>query len=219
MRIPLAPYGKNEIILSCIILLVAGYFAYVIYPLLTLVPLVLIGFIFYFFRHPDRQVPDGDNLVLSPADGKVIDIAETPENEFIKTETVRVGIFLSVFNVHVNRSPCKGQVSYLDYKKGKYLVASHKDAPSQNERNTIGLAVKSGSAGYKILLRQIAGIIAQRIVCDCKLNDMLASGQPFGMIKFGSRTEIYIPKDRLQEFNIKLGDKVKGGETVIARLK
>ncbi len=215
----MAPYGKNEIILSSVILLAAGYFSFTVYPLLAVVPLLLIGFVFYFFRHPNRKIPAGDNLVLSPADGRVIDIGETQENEFIKAESVRVGIFLSVFNVHVNRAPCKGQVAYLDYQKGKYLAAWHKDAPTRNERNTIGLAARRGSAGCKILLRQIAGIIAQRIVCDCKLNDMLDSGQPFGMIKFGSRTEIYIPKDRLQELNVKLGDKVTGGETVIAQLK
>ncbi|MFH1227348.1 MAG: phosphatidylserine decarboxylase family protein [Planctomycetota bacterium] len=219
MKIPLASYGKAEILLSTVIMLAAAYFAFRVHPGLAVIPLLLLGFVFYFFRNPERVIPQGDDLILSPADGTIIEIKDFQEDEFVKAETVKITIFLSVFNVHINRAPCDGQVAWIDYRKGEFLVASKPDASTRNECNNIGLAVGSGSGKFRILVRQIAGIIAQRIVCACKLNDSLTKGQVFGMIKFGSRTEICIPKDRVKSVEIKPGGKVKAGQTIIARMK
>ncbi|MFA5794715.1 MAG: phosphatidylserine decarboxylase family protein [Candidatus Brocadiia bacterium] len=219
MKIPLASYGKTEILLSTVILLAAAYFSYLIHPGLVIIPALLLGFVFYFFRNPERVITPGDDLILSPADGTIIEIKYFPEDQFVKTETVKVTIFLSVFNVHINRSPYEGKVAWIDYHKGEFLVASKPDASTRNECNNVGLVVGSGTSGFKILVRQIAGIIAQRIVCGCKVNDVLAKGQVFGMIKFGSRTEICIPKDKVKSVEIKLGDKVKAGQTIIARIR
>lgn len=195
---------------------VMGYVLYQMMPVLVILPALLFLFTLYFFRDPYRKIPEGDNLIVSPADGTIIEIADVNEDTFIKEPSVKVAIFLSVFNVHINRAPCDGKITLLDYRKGRFLVASEPEASSQNERNSIGI-----TAGHslKILVRQIAGIIAQRIVCGLEMNQQVKRGDRIGMIKFGSRTEVYISKNKLERLEVKVNDKVKGGESIIGVYK
>jgi len=216
MRLPLAKYSVNEILVMMLITGVMGYTLYQITPPLVILPVIIFLFTIYFFRDPTRTIPNGDNLILSPADGTVIEISDVTEDTFIKEPSVKVAIFLSVFNVHINRAPCTGKITLLDYRKGKFLVASEQEASRQNERTSIGIITPNS---LKILVRQIAGIIAQRIVCDLRMNQQVEKGDRIGMIKFGSRTEIYIAKNRLERLDIKVNDKVKGGETVMGIIK
>jgi len=175
------------------------------------VPVFGLFFTLNFFRDPPRRIPSDPGLMVSPADGVVVGIEDMNEPEFLNVPCTRVSIFLNVFNVHVNRSPCEGVVRGTKYKPGKFLDVRHPDCPTLNESNTIHLG--------DVVVKKIAGLIARRIVCEAKPNDTLGRGERFGMIKFGSRTELYIPKDRVAEIRVKLKDKVKGGETVIARTR
>lgn len=218
MKLPIAPYGRPEMLIFTIIVIVLAITLVQIYHPLVILPVLLFVFMLYFFRDPKRQIPEGDNIILAPADGRIIEVTEVPEDSFLKCDALKITIFLSLFSVHINRAPCSGKVSWLDYRKGKFLVASDPRASDQNECNSIGLS-NHHSPELKILVRQIAGIIAQRIVCDCKLDESLQAGQKIGMIKFGSRTEIYIPKSRVADLNIQLKDKVKAGETILVNIK
>jgi len=174
-------------------------------------PVAGLLFTMNFFRDPPRSIPTEAGLLVSPADGVVVEIQDMTEPEVLNVPCTRVAIFLNVFNVHINRSPCEGVVRATKYKHGKFLDVRHPECSTLNESNTIHLG--------DVVVKQIAGLIARRIVCEAKPQDKLTRGEKFGMIKFGSRTELYIPKDQLQEIRVKLKDKVKGGETVIARTK
>jgi phosphatidylserine decarboxylase len=175
------------------------------------VPVLGLLFTLNFFRDPPRRIPSEPNLMVAPADGEIVEIKDMDEPEFLNVPCTRIAIFLNVFNVHINRSPCEGVVRGLKYKPGKFLDVRHPDCSTLNESNTIHLG--------DVVVKQIAGLIARRIVCEAKPQDKLARGEKFGMIKFGSRTELYIPKDRVEEIRVKLKDKVKGGETILARTK
>lgn len=217
----LTRYGIKEICVAALVLggVAAALWLYV-HPAAVTAPAVLFLFCAWFFRDPERKSPSGDGLVLAPADGRVADITELDEPEFIRGRAVRVGIFLSIFDVHVNRSPVAGKVGLLKYKKGRFLAAFNPKASSENESNFLGLEAEDGTGRpFKVAVKQIAGIIARRIVCACRESQMLARGERFGMIKFGSRTELYIPKDMPFELTVKVGDKVRAGLTVVARLK
>lgn len=169
-----------------------------------------------FFRNPARQ-PQGDaRTIIAAADGVVADIEEVDEPDFIGGRALRVGIFLNVFNVHVNRSCVDGTIAYADYKPGKFLDARHPDVAHENEANAIGIAVDDAvQPGLKILVRQLSGLIARRIICTHGVGDRLSRGEVFGMIKFGSRTEIWMPVGSC-ELKVAIGDKVRCGETAIA---
>ncbi|MBI4712054.1 MAG: phosphatidylserine decarboxylase, partial [Planctomycetes bacterium] len=169
MRIPLAKYGWKEILGSLLVSLVAGYLLYLVYPWLVALPVAFMLFTLYFFRDPDRKVPEDANVIVSPADGRIIEITDVTENEFLKGPAVKIAIFLSVFNDHINRSPLAGKVALINYKKGKFLVASEPEASSQNESNAIGLSCNNG-VPFGILLRQVSGILARRIVCACEVD-------------------------------------------------
>lgn len=212
-----APYGIRELIISSLCLTATGLALFTIHPLATIFPAVVFAWVLYFFRDPVRRIPEGDELVVSPADGRVVDIEEMVEDRFLKEPCVRVGIFLSIFNVHVNRAPIAGRVRATRYTKGEFHHANSPRATTENEANDVWLQNESMNLG--MVLRQISGQAARRIVCACKPEDVLEKGEKFGMIKFGSRTELYIPKTRLDSLQIRLGDRVKGGETVLAVLK
>ncbi|MDI6733208.1 MAG: phosphatidylserine decarboxylase family protein [Planctomycetota bacterium] len=216
MRLPITRYAINEILIMLLITAVIGYFLYQVASALLIFPVIVFLFTLYFFRDPYRVIPAGDNLIVAPADGRVIEISEVIENTFIKEPSIKIAIFLSLFNVHINRAPCDGKIVMLEYRKGDFWVASKPEASGLNERNSIGLI--SPIAG-KILVRQIAGIIAQRIVCNLNLNEAIKKGMPIGMIKFGSRTEVFIPRNKVENLGIKLNDKVKGGETILGVIK
>ncbi len=209
MLLLFAKYGLKELILFSVFWIVLGIPLYLVHPAVALLPAAGFLFTLSFFRDPARRIPSEAGLLVSPADGTVVEISEVAEDEFLKTTCHKIGIFLSVFDVHVNRSPCDGTVRATKYRPGKFLDARHPDCGRLNESNTIHLG--------DVVVRQISGAIARRIVCEAKPDDVLSRGQKFGMIKFGSRTEILVPKSLVREVTVKLKDKVKGGETVIVR--
>ncbi len=178
---------------------------------------LLVIFCVNFFRDPDREIPAGDDVVVAAADGHVADIIEIEEDEVLKTKCRRVGIFLSVFDVHVNKAPIAGKVTYTKHypgtHPGPFLDARNPDCSKFNEALTWAFA----GAKATLVVRQITGAIARRIVPWSKVDDVVEKGFRFGMIRFGSRTEIYLPLDA--DITVKIGDKVLGGATVIARLK
>ena len=164
-----------------------------------------------FFRDPHRETPVGDNLIIAPADGKVVVIEEVDEPEYLKTKCRQISIFMSPVNVHVNRYPTSGKVLYEKYHPGKYLVAWHPKSSTENERTTVVVEHPKG----QVLFRQIAGALAKRIVNYAKVGHVAKAGAEYGFIKFGSRIDIYLPLEC--EINVELNQKTVGGETVIAR--
>jgi len=184
-----------------------------LFPVLSILFAGLLLFTLYFFRNPER-VPSGDeNTAVSAADGVVTTIDEVDEGEFLKTKMRRIGIFLSVFDVHVNRSPIAGEVTHSEPKPGGFLDARDPQSSILNQSRTW---VISGPLGT-ILVKQITGAIARRICPWAVVGDTLGRGERFGMIRFGSRTEVFLPMDA--EVLVKLGDRVRGGETPIAKMK
>ena len=181
-------------------------------PWLSAVGLALIVYTFYFFRDPDRVPPVDSAAVLAAADGVIADIVEVEEPEVTHCRMKRVAIFLSVFDVHTNRAPIDGKVVYTERRVGKFLDARHPDATRLNEFRTWGFE----NGGVTVVVRQITGAIARRIVAWSRVGDTLKNGDRFGMIRFGSRTEIYLPMHA--EIVVKVGDRVRGGTSIIARL-
>lgn len=173
--------------------------------------LFLFVFILWFFRNPKRNILKNPEIILSPADGKVVLIEEVDEVEFFNEKKIKVSIFLSPLDIHVNRYPVSGKVLYSKYHKGKYLVAWHPKSSDKNERSTI--VIENKKIG-KIMYRQIAGAVARRVVNYAKVDSIVEQGDDSGFIKFGSRVDIFLSKDCKLKVNI--GDKVKGGITIIA---
>ena len=177
------------------------------------VSIVLYLIVLQFFRNPVFSIEKGEKTVLAPADGKVVVIEETMETEYLKSKRQQVSIFMSPVNVHVNRMPVGGTISYYRYHAGKYLVAWHPKSSTETERTTVVARMKNGT---EVLFRQIAGALARRIKCYVKEGQPLEQGQEFGFIKFGSRVDIFLPLDA--KITVKVGDVTKGGRTVIAEL-
>jgi len=172
-----------------------------------------------FFRNPKRTPQGGDDCLCAPADGVVADITEVDEPDFLGAKAVRIGIFLSVFDVHVNRSPCAGAIAYAKYTPGKFLDARHPDVSHANECNAIGIDCSAVPAqGVRVLVRQLSGLIARRIICTHGVGERLARGELYGMIKFGSRTEVWIPKETPHTLRVRVGDRVRCGETTLIQL-
>jgi phosphatidylserine decarboxylase len=216
MVLPVARYGWGEVLAAAAGLILLSVALYVSVPWAAPLPFLLLAFFIHFFRDPERRIPTEPGAIVAPADGTVSDVGICEESRFIQGESLRIGIFLSVFDVHVNRSPVDGRVAYLDYRRGRFLNALRFEACSrENECNTVGLMTEAVPGG-RVLVRQIAGALAQRIVCACRLGEPLARGQRFGMIKFGSRTELFLSRPNSLEIRVKVGDHVKGGETVLA---
>jgi len=179
----------------------------------SVVALALTLFVLFFFRDPERTVPEGKGVVVSPADGKVIVIKDIYEPDYLKRDVKQVSIFLSVFNVHVNRAPIGGAVEVVKYNPGKFHVASVDKASLDNEQTAMVIA----NGKDKVLVKQIAGLIARRIVCYAKPGDAVKTGERYGLIRFGSRVDIFLPKDA--ELKVKIGDRVSGAQDVIAVLR
>ncbi|MDB5330286.1 MAG: phosphatidylserine decarboxylase [Phycisphaerales bacterium] len=216
--IPLTRHGFREMLIGTAVLaLLAFGLGYVWWPLAVLVLPVLI-WLFAFFRDPNRAIPAEEDLMVSPADGKVSDITEVANDPYLGGPAIRVGIFLSVFNVHVNRSPCDARVLESIYKEGKFINAmSHNRASDENESNTIVLGEQETGRPVAVV-KQIVGLIARRIIFAAKDGDVLTRGQRIGMIKFGSRTELSIPLTLAPQITVTVGQTVRGGADVIARL-
>jgi len=169
-----------------------------------------------FFRDPERSCPSDRNLLLAPADGTITNIDEVEEDNFIGGKAVRIGIFLSIFSTHINRAPCNVKVEKITYKKGKYKNAMNPQSGRVNESNDLAL-VRTDGPRDKLIVRQISGSIARRIVCATGAGRELAGGERFGMIKFGSRTELYLPVRKEVRCLVEIGDKVKAGLTALVR--
>jgi len=218
MRLPVASEGW-PIILSgaaaTLISALAARFVPTLWPAayLAVVAGGFTAFSVYFFRDPDRTIPEGDELVLSPADGTVVDVRELDEPDFHGGPARRVSIFMSPLNVHVNRSPVAGRVTYEKYHPGRFELAWRDKASELNEQNSVGIEAD----GRKYLVRQIAGWVARRIVCRVKPSQDLAAGERFGMIQFGSRVDLFVPVRGIT-LKVDVGQKVYGGISVIGVL-
>jgi len=177
------------------------------------VALALSLFVLFFFRDPERAIPEGTGIVVSPADGKVIVIKDIYEPDYLKQDVKQISIFLSVFNVHVNRTPIGGTIETVKYNPGKFLVASVDKASLDNEQT--GMVISDGK--NKVLVKQIAGLIARRIVCYAKTGDTVKAGERYGLIRFGSRVDLFLPKNT--DLMVKVGDRIKGARDVIGVIK
>ena len=182
------------------------------WPWLTLLGVVSGGFFAYFFRDPERDIPSEAGVIVSPADGLVVQVDEVQENEFLKTPARYVAIFMNVFDVHVNRSPVAGTVTEMRHRAGEYKAASRPDAALRNEQQAI---VLESETGLRLLVVQIAGLLARRIIPFVKPGHNLARGERLGMICFGSRVDLYLPLEA--EVLVKVGDRVKAGSSMVAR--
>ncbi len=247
MRIPLTKYGWPQVavfpaaVLVVMVAFLSGTMA--LLPLWAIISIevvlaVVLIWVLSFFRDPQRRCPSDTNLLLAPADGRITDIEVVEETCFIGGAALRIGIFLSIFDAHINRAPCKVRIERTDYKKGKYKNAMNPQSGRVNESNDLGL-IRTDSPRDKLIVRQISGAIARRIVCDRVAGQELAGGERFGMIKFGSRTELYVPVSscaardadcekkntryaiRNTQYEIKclvqIGDKVKAGLTPLVK--
>lgn len=187
-------------------------FSVILYWLIQIVFFLIWFWVLWFFRIPVRKFTTGDNLVIAPADGKVVVIEETEEPEYFKGRRLQVSIFMSPLNVHVNRSPITGKVDYVKYHPGKYLVAWHPKSSTENERTTVVVSNKN----VTLLMRQIAGAMARRIRYYVKDGNTIEQNAEFGFIKFGSRVDVFFPIGTKIDVNI--GDAVKGGQTILAKI-
>ena len=193
-----------------ILFILAIRFDFILFTILVYCTGFLFVFNFFFLRDPERQTPGGDSLIISPADGTVIKIAEVDEPVYFKGKAQLISVFMSVFNVHVNRIPINGEIEYLDYKKGRYLAAFDDKATDINEQSMIGIKSVKG----KVYFKQIAGLLARRIVYHLKINDIVQAGERFGLIRYGSRLDVYVPVDA--KINVKLKQMVRSGVTILA---
>jgi len=197
---------------------IAGIISVLFFVADLIIPAVLFSlvtlFIVWFFRNPERSVPPGEKNVISPADGKIIDVREVQENRILNKRMLKISIFMNLFNVHVNRLPCTGKVVDIVYNPGKFVSANLDKASLENEQNAVVLETP---AGEKIIFIQIAGLIARRIVCWLRNGQYVKRGERFGLIRFGSRVDVYLPVGT--DVRVSLGDKVKAGESILAVMK
>jgi phosphatidylserine decarboxylase len=216
MRWPFTPYGTGPLLLLAGLLLGAGWALSALppAPLWSLAVVPPLGFVLWFFRDPERHAEGGEDALVSPADGVVTDLV-TLEDPALDAPATRIGIFLSVFDVHVNRAPCAGTVSAVVQRPGGYHDARDPRAVEGNRAATIVLARPDGR---RVGVRQITGLIARRIVCPVTVGQAFSRGQRYGMIRFGSRTELIVATAELEEVLVRVGQAVRGGRTLLARL-
>lgn len=180
-------------------------------------PVLVYVFVLYFFRDPERAVPEGDGILVAPADGVVTHVEEAEAPAFLGGRALRISVFLSVFDVHVNRIPHAGRVVHAEYRQGEFLNAMRADSGHRNEAMDLGMESDDPRLP-RFLVRQIAGLIARCIVCEAKPGAELARGQRYGMMKFGSRTDLFLPAGTRVDIRVKVGDRVRGGVSVLGVL-
>lgn len=207
-----APIAKEGYIYIAVLALITIVVYATIDPYWSIVPGVFMGFISFFFRNPKREIPTDDSLIVSPADGKVMSVCEVYDDQFLNEVGIKVTIFLSVFDVHINRSPIAGEIKFQQYTCGRFRPAYKESVGCENERHSIGIE----NENMRVLVTQIAGLLARRIVSWVTLGNVLEKGERYGLIKFASCTEIIVPKT--VEILVKKGDRVTGGDTVIGRV-
>jgi phosphatidylserine decarboxylase len=210
VKAPIIREGYGFIAAAVLLAVVIGF---AVNPYWAVIPAVLAGFFTFFFRNPQRTIPMDKSFVVSPADGKVMDIVAMDSDDFVKEPCNKVIIFLSVFNVHINRSPIEGEIKCQSYTCGRFKPAYKDSVGFENERHMIGIE----NDKLRITVTQIAGILARRIVSWVTLDDVLTKGERYGLIRFGSCTEVVMPKN--VDVIVRKGDKVIGGETIIGRIK
>jgi phosphatidylserine decarboxylase len=225
MKVPLTKYGWPQvavfpaviIAVMIVYMLTAAKFLplWADYSIEAALAVVLV-WVLAFFRDPYRLCPQDKNLLLSPADGRITDIETIEQDDFIGAAAIRIGIFLDIFDVHINRSPCNAKIDKITYKKGRYKNAANPQSGRVNESNDLWLR-RTDSPNDKLIVRQISGAIARRIVCEAGQGQELTGGEKFGMIKFGSRTELYVPARENVKLLVGTGDKVKAGLTPIVK--
>ena len=214
----LAPYGRREWLAAGGVTIAASALSAVYFPYVAPIFVVMFFWVLWFFRDPERRVPDQPRVLVAPADGRVVEVGEVNEPEYIGGPATRVAIFLSVMNCHINRAPGEGAVEYLQHHPGRYRLAWQPQASSENERNCLGMVLIE-KPGVRILVRQIAGSVARRIVCACDMNQDLKRGERIGMIKFGSRTELCVAAAAGFRTVVKVGDRVRAGETILGEFR
>ena len=225
MKIPLTKYGLPQVVVYP----AAVFAAMIVFPLVTAsflpqwaiitIEAILAAILIWalmFFRDPERNCPADSSLLLAPADGHITEIETIEETSFIGGPAIRIGIFLSIFDAHINRAPCNVRIEKITYKKGKYLNAMNPQSGRLNEANNLDL-IRTDSPKDKLIVRQVSGAIARRIVCATAQGQELAGGERFGMIKFGSRTELYLPVRKDAKCLVQIGDKVKAGLTPLVK--
>ncbi len=218
-RLPFARWGLAELLLmGAPLLAVTVLVALLPWPwgFSAILPGIPLGLVVYFFRDPPRQIPQDPGLLVSPADGKVVEIIDLDHDEFIGGKAVRISIFLSLFNVHLNRSPIRARVIGLHYSPGEFLNAMNPESAIRNENMWLGLEEET-PPHRRLAMRQISGMVARRIVCALRPGEVLARGDKIGMIKLGSRTELILPAGDDLEVMVQLGQRVKAGRTVMAK--
>jgi len=222
MRIPITKYGLPQVVvypgLCALLMILSIFIAFISTGLFWFIEIVLAATLVWmlsFFRDPVRIIPVGDNLILCPADGTITEVQVVDEPDFMGGPAIRVGIFLSIFNVHLNRTPCAVRIENIDYRKGAFINAMDANCGKLNESNNLSMT-RLNEPKEKIFVRQISGAIARRIVCDAQKGQEFTGGAIFGMIKFGSRTELYLPAQSNAKILVKKGDKVKAGSTILA---
>ncbi|MCK5594580.1 phosphatidylserine decarboxylase family protein [bacterium] len=208
MKFRIAKEGLPIIVFFLLVTILSVFF----HISVSIASLILLGFCVFFFRDPERKIIKGENIVLAPADGKVVAVQQIQDSRISNEPINRISIFLSVFDVHINRAPIDGEVLFLEYSKGKFLDARNPEASEVNENNFMVLSHN----GIKIAIRQVAGKIARRVVCKCKKGDNLKIGERIGMIKFGSRTDLFLPMNI--KISAKIGDIVKAGITIMGEI-
>lgn len=222
MKIPITKYGTPQVVVFPLIVALLMVLAWFIVPsglavvITEAVLLIVLGWVLAFFRDPQRKIVCDELTMVSPADGVVSDVGVVDDERFEGGKAFRVGIFLNIFNVHVNRAPCRVRVEGIEYKEGLFKNAMDPESAQVNESNAVTM-VRLDEPADKLIVRQISGAIARRIVCVAKDGDELAAGERFGMIKFGSRTELYMPNREELKCLVNVGDKVKAGLTKVIR--
>jgi phosphatidylserine decarboxylase len=204
------PIAKEGFPFLIPMVLLTIFFGFMGWDIFTFLGILLTLFIAFFFRNPRRKIPSLQNIILSPADGRIIHVGECEEDRFLKEKALKISIFMSLFDVHINRTPVTGKVVERDYHPGRFFVANAEKSSLLNEQNAFILVTEDR---LKILLIQIAGFVARRIVCYVKPGDTLQMGEIFGLIRFGSRIDLYLPTEITPM--VRVGQHVKGGESII----
>lgn len=205
--------ARTLLLFAAVLVLIYFFTPLLVFSIAAVVLGLLYCFILRFFRFPERPTLTEEGAIYAPADGTVVVVEKVFEPEFIKEERIQVSIFMSIWNVHINWFPVKGTVEYAKHHHGKFLVAWHPKSSTENERTSV--VVNTGST--KLMIRQIAGLLARRIVCYAKEGETVGQNQQMGFIKFGSRVDVFLPLDA--EINVSLNQKTVGSQTIIARLK
>ncbi len=226
MRCRLTKHGRTELVLAtliawgaCAAAVWAGMRVSQWFWGVAVVSLILWAFIVWFFRDPDRNIPQQDGIFISPADGRVADITQLGQDSRLGCDGVQIGIFMSVFDVHVNRAPCDGSVEAVEHHSGSFLDARVPDASERNESVAITMIHRRDGRDYSVIVRQIAGLIARRIVTELAPRQQIRRGDRIGMIKFGSRLELLVPRQLVGEIRVRVGTRVRAGESILVTAK